>query len=908
MKSLIHPLFWLSLVLLLGCLGYVLLRPSQPHAKGQESLSTNSVPAVRVDSKTAQGSANSEPLPSSDTQSQFSPSDLPITMKTGELMVGQVVAPSFEGISKATITVHSYDEAIIQKQIHTDQEGHFSLPYPARLPLSVEVSAQGFITRRLDFPEEDALHGNKIILKPGGQLEVRLEDEHGQPIAGARIATTTEDGVVTNRAGLAELSKLRNPAQLFIQAEGFMDLRRTLELEPLSQTITLMRYGYLKGQVRDQETDQPIGDYAIKWQNAKSKRQTRTIRHAQGRFELTELPRRKAPIIISAPGYVTKVFHPDAILPKGQGEAVEIYLEHEGLYFSGHVRESSGSPIAGATVIALVGDAIDGGKKPLSALPKRVDGQWIISEDTWVDTNETRTDADGHFIVGPLPSNSYLGLFSYAEGFAPKQMLNLEMLVLESREKMQVVLEKYGRLSGRAGQDTYPGVRVVSIRDASRREIEIKLSQGEQDFAWDEVIPGSVTVRFHAGSGDHHATGEIPDMIPDEQEVTITAEETKEIRIGFDEQFTLGGRILLDGHPMVKGPVVVIQKKEPRRSFRTQTDDSGYFSVHPLKRGDYEIMANGSSDQGTFGAKNRKLVKLSGHQSDLLFEFQSMGSVYGRIVSEPVGDQVVMEIEYPAGNRTIINSRKTAIVQAKGFFEFHHVPIGKFDLLLGTLANTPQMLVRDQPMPEDGTDLDLGDLGAQDGELYLNLSGPESFQQMEVLFTQRSLGTQDHRASLVLTKLKPAKGQEHITGLELGALEIKAEPPRGFTVTPAKTELLIEEGVVPTVNFKLEAHTFLEVIGRLDSSEQSFKKAILIQESSQRQWHIPKEEAPIPSEVMGSGPTLYHTPLRVIARDIPEGWWQVHVTNRFDMVAKRRFRIIKGQPVVFILEARDFTP
>ena len=133
---------------------------------------------------------------------------------------------------------------------------------------SISITAKGFVPRvmKLD-PGSDSL---KVILEPGRALQLKVVDQAGQPVSGAKIAADLPGTILaplatTDTEGKATLKEA--PATgglaLRIEARAGRPTEVTLSADGAEHSVTLARGAAVSGTVTDAATGQPIPAFRV---------------------------------------------------------------------------------------------------------------------------------------------------------------------------------------------------------------------------------------------------------------------------------------------------------------------------------------------------------------------------------------------------------------------------------------------------------------------------------------------------------------------------------------------------------------------------------------------------------------------------------------------------------------------
>lgn len=188
---------------------------------------------------------------------------------------------------------------------------------------------------------------------------------------------------------------------------------------------------------------------------------------------------------------------------------------------------------------------------------------------------DTRSGADGEFLMGPLPKDSY-ALVAQKEGWLPR-FLPGSFLELEE----EVVLYRPIRLPGRvlsAGAPA-PGleVRLVSP-DSPDFEPRVVVADAEGRFAFEALGPGGY--RLTASSGQQHALEDV------ELEGGRRAPEEVELRLG-EARYVEG--TVQDGsrRPIEGVSITALPQDEYGGEWKAVTDAEGHYRLGPVQPGAY---------------------------------------------------------------------------------------------------------------------------------------------------------------------------------------------------------------------------------------------------------------------------------------------------------------------------------
>jgi len=821
-------------------------------------------------------------------------------------VIGQILDPALQAIGSASLKIHTADTNYSQIPFFSDPDGFFSIPVPSFLPFIAEVSAPGFQTERVSLPLDSIEESNTIILKPGGVLEVLVRNESLRPIENARISTNTEAFTSTDAAGTAQLRGLANPAYLWISAPGYNDQRRTVSQKESSLEIILKADAILRGRVVHQESGKPVTRFRIQLNFALGKSLVHELYSEDGYFELPNLNREVQRISVISKNLLPAFQAMSNGLLAGKSPIYAFHLSSQGIFFSGKVVNSKGEGLSGAEVNAYVGDLASQPPPRKLLLNQGESGPQDVGTDDWLVASTENTGTDGAFKMGPLPIECSILLTAHHPDHASTLLTQAEMLLEEDRNQLVLILEDYASVNGTAGQSDQPVPRKIALTDGLQFLQEIILLPEEQSFSFTKVHGGPIRVTLQAAEGDHQSTGGVPGVVPDETSFQLEPGASREIALGHEPKLRLAGHIFLDQIPMANSLVIIIREKPPKRIYKTQTNADGYFTLYPLGKGTYQIMANGTRDDEIFGARNRKTITLSQDSLDLHFDFGSMGNVLGRVPVSWESQALTLEIDYPIAHQTQARSLRNTHVQQGGFFQFVRVPAGIFRIAVEPKHQPQVYLVTDEIMPDDGSDLDLGDLGDSASQISVSLLAPPEFHREKVSLhlTETLRGaTSRYLAAQFSSETSPVLLQ----GLSPGPYLLEASVLNlGFQVEPQKLPIEILESIDTEAQFELIPVTAILVRNGETDSEDGFVRANLFQEATQRNWPVPFGEDLSPQLFRSQEAQMILQKGSLFAQSLPEGWWQLHLENYTGLIVSRRFQLMKGKPILFQVDKTHF--
>lgn len=829
---------------------------------------------------------------------------------------GRVIDRKERGIANAQLSIlvvkAPTPETRVAEQEHyfTDEHGYFQLPQQRGLHMQVIISAKGFESRQVFFPLRNPNEMTRLQLTPGGDLRIMVRDEFNKPLMGATVICGFENYQQTDKNGSVQLRQLQNPAFLDIEAPGFNTLRKRFLLQKETAIVTLLKDGHLTGKVLDDEAGLPVREFTVTMLNDAffleeyGATKDQNFHGSSGVFTLEHLSRDDPEIFISAPGYFPFSFRPDVDPYNQPDKPIEIRLGKQGYFLSGRVLDIQGQGIANPRITLFIGRPLISGLEPNSFFPRDTNGDLLVHINGWLGHQIAYGNEAGYFKIGPVPKDHYLALYIEAENYAPNFLKQAQAILPEKRHDLEFHLQKQGALKIHIGHDSYPGTRTILVnnQDQSQYQRIYDLKQGQRLLHVKNINPGTIILSFYATPADLTAFDE-KRLTREDITIEVMADTTHEAKIGFSDRRTLSGRVLIEGIPATEKLVFVESTKWPRDWVFQKTDRNGYFKFTGLKPGHYQVMSHGDSASSKFGQRQRIDVQLEDDQIDLEFDFPKAGKVFGRFPQEPPGTQVNLDIDYKIGPNSTSGYQDGRQISADGYFEFLHTPVGTFDLLIQETFPKPSLLIlTDIQMPEDGSDLDLGDLYRKPGKLNLTLETPSTLEQgdVTVYWKDPTSGKES-----TLARLSSKNSSEAIAGLPLGALELYAEVGQGYRVTPEKQILEIRPENLSNISFRVEPQTSLVITPNQSDPELLFLSAFIRHESTDSYWRISSGDKPEKSS-SHSKPFLSASSYYISAIGVQEGWWEVLVINTQGHSVKRRVQLVKGSGIQLVLNEEDF--
>lgn len=434
-------------------------------------------------------------------------------MEAGLTLSGRVLDESGQPVAQAVIAHEPHSvEALL---IPVDVSGQFAIPKLERGNFDFVVSAPGFGPEYRNVWVHEGMEPLEIRLKPGALLRLRVVDDQGEAVAGARVSLEqwgdhrqklkwASDSGADGRIQWAS-APVEGELELCALKEGWCytrDLRFKADGE--EHLIAMQRVLDVSGFVTDAESGQPILDFKAfpgygqgeyVWERLDTRKGTDgkfVVRFQEWRDSWQDLSPAPWCVRVEAEGYTP--FMSDPIRPDFTGtlNAALRRLDPTGSV-RGAVLRPDRQPAVGAEVALLTIEH----NASLDAPRFRRD-----PEDKLIVT----ADAQGCFSFGPDPKAHTLIAVS-KDGFA-------RVRVRDPRQPLAVVLQPWGRIEGIVDAD----VRALPIEsvilsgfDYGRGDLGLGSSSVPDKsgrFVFEFVPPETLCVYLNSGVGKsfHHRT------------------------------------------------------------------------------------------------------------------------------------------------------------------------------------------------------------------------------------------------------------------------------------------------------------------------------------------------------------------------------------------------------------------
>jgi protocatechuate 3,4-dioxygenase beta subunit len=494
----------------------------------------------------------------------------------------------------------------------------------------------------------------KLVLAAGASVRGHVVDDHGAPVAGARVAfqgasdfivrgDPRYDGVTTGTDGAFELAAMGAGSYRFTAshpayAPGVSEII-TLDgkTDRGDVAIKLATGATVRGRVID-AAKQPVGGARVRVANAAKRsigldapRQTYSA--SDGTFELRGLARRE--LVAFAIGESAASSAKDVDTTRGDVTGVELVLDVTGT-IAGTVVDTTGQPIEGAQVSAF--PSLDSFGAGTDFTQLRLRG-----------ATEELTDAGGKFTLVGLVPGSYR-VTAARERSASRGRRNPfgggssdGVVAQTGKRDLTITLEPEGNVKGKVmlADGTAPPAFTVSIGG-----MEQSFTAGPS-FELDGLVPQQYSLTV---------TG--PMFVPSGTDVIVPAGATADVgTITLSPGRTLAGVVVASGTPVpnatvTAGTTLIGNGAQASMSFggaggpfagttkSTTTGTDGTFAIAGLGSGDLTIVA----DEPTLGRSPAlRVTPDSPNQSQLVLQLAPPGALFGTVTSggKPVEGTIV---------------------------------------------------------------------------------------------------------------------------------------------------------------------------------------------------------------------------------------------------------------------------
>ena len=506
-----------------------------------------------------------------------------IVLRPGVRLAGRVVDRAGHGIAGAAVHPVQQIDDLDQLEVRLRErqpaavsagDGSFVLgDQPSGAPLSLVISAQGFIPAGLRGVRTPVAQPVVVRLDPAALVRGRVVDEDGAGIPGAKVflewrsslpekpsVLTGEHAArtaVSDREGRFELRGVpEGSGEVTVEADGFVasdSLSVAIPQDPKKEwTVVLQRGATLEGRISTRQGD-PVGGARVTAESA----QTRS--DDDGRYLLAGVPLGEVEV---------EVVHAD--YPR-QVRMLKIESGHR---VAGVVLSAAREPVAGASV-------------SLETLMEGRDQRAYRAHTGTTGTFELPTVADGEYRI-----------VASADGFAEEKPSETITIRGSDRSDLEVILDRGASIVG----------RVLGLPREELAWVEVS-AEGDDADAGSPVVRVDAEGRFalrHLALGNWQVRARHPQRQRSvEARAVLRAHGEEAVRdLRFGGGLSLTGRVVLGDEPLA-GALVSLRAQSHALERSAVTDYQGEFELTDLDTDRYHL---GVIDRKTLALHNEDIV------------------------------------------------------------------------------------------------------------------------------------------------------------------------------------------------------------------------------------------------------------------------------------------------------------
>jgi protocatechuate 3,4-dioxygenase beta subunit len=538
-----------------------------------------------------------------------------LVLRPGVRLAGRVVDRAGRGIAGAAVhLVQQIDDLDrLEARLRERQpaavstgDGTFVLgDQPSGAPLSLVISAQGFLPAGLRGVRAPVARPVVVRLEPAALVRGRVLDEDGAGIPGARISLewrgslpekpsirTSEHAMrtaVADREGRFELRSVpEGSGEVTVEADGFVaadPLSVAIPQDPRNEwTLVLQRGAILEGRISTRQGD-PVGGARVTVDDA----QTRS--DDDGKYLLTGVPLGEVEVEVLHADYPRQVHNLEI---ESGSNLLDVQLQG-GHRVTGVVISAAREPVPGASV-------------SLETLIEGRDQRRYSAHTGTAGTFELPTVADGEYRI-----------VASADGFAEEKPPASITIRGNDRNDLEVILDRGASIVG----------RVLGLPREELAWVEVS-AEGDDADAGSPVVRVDAEGRFalrHLALGNWQVRARHPQR---QREVEVRAvlrthgeEAVRDLRFGGG--LSLTGRVLLGDEPLA-GALVSLRAQSHSLERSAVTDYRGEFELADLDTDRYHL---GVTDRKTLALHNEEIVLEEDRQVEIQLR---SGTVSGNVL------------------------------------------------------------------------------------------------------------------------------------------------------------------------------------------------------------------------------------------------------------------------------------
>lgn len=783
-----------------------------------------------------------------------------------------------------------------------DADGRFTMVVPSLNPERVYrlmVRAEGQAARIMPFQSGPGKVNLVAVLDRGKSISGLVQNEEGDPIAGAALETALErDGMelplpvaLSDTQGRYFIDGVEGGVGVRVTAPGYLSKTvRTEVREGDELNVSLERQGWLIGQVRDAKTRLPVRQFKLRLENTET----------EGSADLwrTDLPARcvvfssvdgsflmpgpgvgaACRVRVMAPGYPTKLV---TLTSRADVEADAdlVALDDLGRTVKGRVTSKAGR-LAGVKVTALVLKERRDTLFPWDAFMQGV------PHPDFRERRTTKTDSAGQFRLEGLPTIGLIALVFEAQGHG----LALEMLSAApgqegGEQTLAVTLEREGRIASSFTRKRHPEAVMLELRGLNAPQLQrrILLGPNADRFVFEKLPEGPYYLdltTFDEQGGRQVLSSRF-----------IDATKGQILKVNLDTlpAYRVSGQVSFSGSEGAGARVVLMPSDKKNALLRTVADDRGAFLFEYVPQGDYELVGftadplHPGDVQNMLEEHPNRLNVVVDSDLELSPRFTATSAIRGCAGANALN----WEIEIQGNDERGQSVFRNAIPQGTGDFAVYHLPAGKYSVQ-AQLGNDTLML---KPLVLVGRSqtLDLGQLSYQDpGKLVVQVAGAEETKGA----IQIQVFPQNERAPALSERIwSPGSKELILGGLSPTPVTVRASLHNEAVVLwPGLQDCRILPGKTSTLSVRAVPVTRLKVFyGQLDEVRDVRLVHVETGNVLRCQWRDNLQFFPKDLAV-----ATYFNGYGAVADNLDSGTWQIEVSFISGATKISRAQLVPG--------------
>ncbi len=558
-----------------------------------------------------------------------------------------------------------------------------------------------------------------LLADPGLEVAGRIEDEAGQPVAGATVYASRptsftdtsaamdgryRDSVNTDTDGAFRIGGLEEgKLVLRARASGFSAIKQDATAGDLHVLMTLSPLTTVSGIVVSLVDGEPVSDFRVSLlpagglfdlanmekmqERMGSMKSARVFRGREdGTFTLEDVEPGDYDLTVSSAGFGTTL-HGGLEVGAAGTRGLVVMLPPEATLSGSVVSARDGHPVEGASVSTAK-------RGMLSALTENLVGTGP----------ESTTDKAGHFELGGLSGNAAVNLTVRHDSFRELAVPELVLVPGESRDLGALALSAGSAVHGRVLDATGRPVPDVVVMASSTSGASIKRSASDSEglYRVEGLAPGAYTVMrmdFTMSVGKGNPADMMKDMVF--RTVTLVDNEDKELDLApkGTEGTRLTGRVAASDGPVNGAMLSLIPEQGGMTSMQfSGCDKDGRYEIAGIAPGRYVLQVSvvdtsNAASTGQATSPVSEQLTIGGLAEQVHDVALPGGELHGTVESAVDGSfvpgvRVVLsrtDADRPTfGLAQATNGRVgESYTDASGAFRFRFLPGGTYTLVVG---------------------------------------------------------------------------------------------------------------------------------------------------------------------------------------------------------------------------------